>query len=338
MVLGYQAGSALASVVGPTSTPKGFRPTGLFGPFSGAAACSIARRATESETVNSLAFALSSASSFTQVWRDGSDEWRFQTAFAARSGFEASEISSDGAIGAAFALEGPSGFLRSFGGVDQEKCAAAVEAILQAVEGEWAIDNLLLKPYPVCAINQAATWRALQIVNEHSITPAQVEEVRVRLSPADAEYPGIDYRDRPASWAQAMMSLPHAIATAIHERTVAFNHLLPPYANNVTELATRIFVLADPSIVGDHAAEVEFRLHDGSILGGGRLATVRRGWSITEDLGNRLQPEHQLSHDELGSLTDSVRNLDHTGGLQTFLSLLAKLSHSPVSKRPERIT
>lgn len=337
MVLGYQAGAALASVVGPRSTPRGFRPTGLFGPFGGAVANGIARQSTEPELAGSLAFALSGASSFTQVWRDGSDEWRFQTAFAARCGFEASEIARHGAIGAAHALEGRSGFLRSFGGFEPDDCDAAAAEVLGRLDDDWAIGQLLLKPYPVCAINQAATWQALQLIEQHALEAAQVDRVHVRLSPADADYPGIAYSGAPTSWAQAMMSLPHAIATAVVERTVSFNDLVPPYPAAVTGLAKRVSVLADDGIGGGHAATVEFLLRDGSIVGTDAPATVPSGWSATADLGTRLGPEHGLGDDGLRSLTEAVRTVDFPGGLQKLRSVLAELTRvSPPSATPSR--
>ena len=322
MAVGYQAGAALAKAVGPHSTPRGFRPTGLFGPFAGATASSLARGADAVELRQALAFALSSASSLTQVWRDGSDEWRFQTAFAARAGFESAEIAAAGATGATHALEGSSGFARAFGQLDGSELEAVSAQVLPNLDRFWTVEELLLKPYPVCAINQSAVLRALSLVERFDINPLAVERVEVSLAPSDASYPGIDWAGEPRSLAQAMMSLPHAMATALVERTVEYEHLMPPYHPLVGDLARRVSIIADPAICDDHAAIVRLRLRSGETIGTIEPASVPRSWEATSELMHRLSPYHRLSEQAISRLVAAVRGLDGDAGLPQFVAAL----------------
>lgn len=264
---GYQIGGVLGTALLPHARARGMRATGVVGPIAAAAGAAAVLGLDEAATAHAIALAANRAAGFTQVWLEGTDEWRLQTAAAARDGLESALWAAGGARGATAAIEGRSGLLHALG-IDAEGVTSIVDALPGALADEPVIAHMLLKAHPVCAINQAAVEVAIGLRAElPNADPSTIVRVRVRLSDADAAYPGIDIARPPSSWAQAMMDARQGVAIALADGRVDADALHPGSAES-QRLRALVDVAGGLPAGAAHGAAIEIELADGRRLDG----------------------------------------------------------------------
>ncbi|GAA1422721.1 MmgE/PrpD family protein [Agrococcus citreus] len=264
---GYQVGGVLGTALLPHARARGMRSTGVVGPIAAAAGAAVVLGLDEAATAHAIALAANRAAGFTQVWLEGTDEWRLQTAAAARDGLESAMWAASGARGATAAIEGRSGLLHALG-IDAEGVTSIVDALPGALADEPVIAHMLLKAHPVCAINQAAVEVAIGLRAElPNADPSTIVRVRVRLSDADAAYPGIDIARPPSSWAQAMMDARQGVAIALADGRVDADALHPGSAES-QRLRALVDVAGGLPAAAAHGAAIEIELADGRRLDG----------------------------------------------------------------------
>ena len=318
MVVGYEVGARIGSASVRATARQGFRPTGLYGPFAGAAAAGKAMGLDVDALVSALAFAANGSAGVTQTWLRGTDEWRYQTAFAARNGFVAADLAGQGVRGAADTLEGANGFFRAFGAPDVD-----APAVLHRLGTDWALEHILLKPYPVCAFNQAPVQQVLRVKAEHRIDPADVTGVRVQMNPEDLTYPGVDVTGGVETRTAAIMCLRTCLALAILHDDVPIDRLEEPGAQAVRALADRIDLVADPS-VATHCSSLSIDRNGGTTVDSGPAAGTVYDREVSEALIGRLQPLTGLDDSQMAELVEVLSTLETRPGLDDVLALVRR--------------
>lgn len=338
MVAGYQVGAAIGrSSVGAT-TRRGFRPTGLYGPFAGAGAVAKAHGGGAAQIANALAIAASSSAGITQMWKCGTDEWRYQTAGAARNGFSAAMLAEGGAIGAPDALEGTAGFYRAF--ADEEHMDR--ERVLDGLRN-WAVSEVLLKPFPVCAINQAAVQRVLELKRTHGFMADDVVDVVVALAESDRSYPGVDAPGCPSTPTAGMMSTQFSVGVALVHGSVDIGHLAEREDPGVLRAAAKVRFASEPGQAletgpahpADHRAAVQIRLIDGRCISSGPARAVEYDRSGVLDLARDLLPSTGLSWEAVEVLTDFVFTLEDCGDAAQLVKLCSPFPIGKGAAAPE---
>ncbi|MCO4238888.1 MmgE/PrpD family protein [Pseudarthrobacter sp. MDT3-28] len=324
MIGGYQVGAAIGRSSVSATTRRGFRPTGLYGPFAGAGAVAKACGGGPTQIANALAIAASSSAGITQMWKRGTDEWRYQTAAAARNGFNAAMLAEEGAAGAPDALEGTAGFYRAF--ADEERTDR--NAILGGL-GKWAISDVLLKPYPVCAINQAAVQRVLELRQSHRFTAGDVVEIVVSLADSDRSYPGVDAPGRPSTPTAAMMSMQFSLGVALVHGGLDVSHLADHGNPAVLKAAAKVKFESRPEQAldtmpaqpADHRAAVQIRLLDGRSISSGPARAVEYDRGGVLDLARDLLPASGLSWEAMEALTNFLFTMENRADAAQLLTL-----------------
>lgn len=322
LVTGYQVGGVVGAALLPSVRERGMRTTGVVGPIAAAAGAAVVLGLDEQGAAHAIALAANRAAGFTEVWNVGSDEWRMQTAAAARDGLEAALWARGGATGAATIFEGRSGLLRSLGAdVD----ALRPDVLGPALDGAPVVGQMLLKAHPVCAINQTAVELAVRLrASIGSDGTTDIERVVVELSPADAAYPGIDLADPPSTWAQAMMDVRQGVAIALVDGRVAVDTLLP---GSEAALALRARVDVGPtfrSTAGGHGAALTIELVDGrSLHAAADGVTVDAARSAS--MAMELLPAAGVSAQLAAQLPELVGGIDAPDGFRRLLAALAVL-------------
>lgn len=317
---GYQVGGTLGTGLLPHARARGMRGTGVVGPIAAAAGVAAVLQLDESATANAVALAANRAAGFTEVWLAGTDEWRLQTAAAARDGVESALWAANGARGAGTVLEGRSGLLRALGMPDDE-ADAMVSLLASALEGPPVIEQMLLKAYPVCAINQAAVEVAIRL--RHDLTAddlASIERVTVRLSDADAGYPGIDLAHPPTSWPQAMMDARQGVAVALALGHVEVGALHPADAA-VHRLRERVEVIGGLADGGQHGAAITIELADGR-RSEGSAERVEVDASRSARMAADLLPAAGVARHLAAQLPTLVDGIDTVGGVRRLIDSL----------------
>jgi 2-methylcitrate dehydratase PrpD len=243
LVLGYEMQGRIGRDYDTITTPRGFRATTIFGVFGAAAASARLMRLTAAQTTSALAFAANLASGLGRTWIEGTDEWRFQVGIAARNGVLAARIAAESPSTASLTLEGGAGFYAAFGGT-AEHAPAAIEGL----GGRWVLDEVTLKPYPVCAIHQAPVRLAIDIAAEADLRPQDISEVVLELNPYEARFPGIDYAGPFAQQGATLMSAQFCLATALVHRGVTLRAMLEFDDACVNTLLARVRIVANEAL------------------------------------------------------------------------------------------
>jgi 2-methylcitrate dehydratase PrpD len=264
-------------------------------------------RLSAEQSSHALGLAASLAGGLAQVWLEGSGEGPLQLAFGARNGVTAARAAGFGATAAAYALEGPSGLYRAFGGATEPPC----EAI--AVTGHWQVEEVTLKPYPVCAILQGPVSAVLDLRAQHGVYPAALERIVVSLNPAEAAYPGVDHAGPFANAIATKMSAQFSLSLAVLTGQVTLDGLGRVRDADVLALVPRIEVRAEPAMK-QRLCQVDLHLRNDQTLTA----------CITRPLG-------QPSFDEL---SHSVRTLAGDMGatmpaVERLIAAVAGLDQAP---------
>ncbi|GAA4672952.1 MmgE/PrpD family protein [Pseudonocardia yuanmonensis] len=264
VVLGYEA---IAQVAATSLTgdfvDRGWRASGVFGPFGAAAAAAYLFGVNPPTTVHALGMAASSAAGICEWAPAGTTEVYFQNASAARAGLTAVLLARAGATGAESAIEGAFGLRRAFGGLS-EGPRATVKPDIRT--DRLAVDRTFFKAHPSCALTQEAIDAARQL-HDQGIDPSKVTSITIHTSAAAAGYPGCDNPSCLATPIARQMSLQFAVAAALVDGRLEPRRYTGPADPVLAGLAARSVVTVDP--VFDEAfpdrrdARVELVLADG---------------------------------------------------------------------------
>jgi 2-methylcitrate dehydratase PrpD len=267
VVLGYEAIAQVATTALTADfVARGWRASGVFGPFGAAAAAAFLFGLDRPTTVRALGIAASSAAGVCEWAQAGTTEVYFQPASAARAGIVAVLLARAGASGAASAVEGPFGLRRVFGGATDGPPAVAVTT------ADLAIDRSFFKAHASCAFTQSAIDAAIEL-HRRGVDPDAVVEVAVHTSGAAAAYPGCDNADSFDAPISRQMSLQFAVAAALVDGRLEPRRYEGAVEPRLAALAARTRVVVDPGYTRAFPARQDARV-ELAFSGGGVAAAV----------------------------------------------------------------
>ena len=305
LVAGYEVMVALADGVADAARTRGLRTTSLLGPAGAAAAIASMLNFDHAATARAIAFGLDAGSGTLQCWSEGTSEWLWQASRSAADGVTAAALARAGASAARFALEGRKGF-----------AAAHVDARVPtpATGPAWHVLDVELKVFPGCYINQTAATALLDWFKRSGISPAQITSIEVRLSPADASYPGVARHGPFDGSASAVMSMPFMLAAVLRDRSIRASHFADEHGfGSLHDLSHRIVVASDETIPS-YDAVVDVRLASGRVetLNGVPVPRAREGLAVAAETLRPLAHEWQWQDSErrYAELVGAVHDLE----------------------------
>ena len=260
LVAGYVAGIGLSRKFATAATKRGFRSTGVFGPFVAVSCAASMAKLDEAKTANALGIATSFAAGTGQCWVDGSDEWQLHAANAARAGVMAIEMVKHGTRGASNAFDGKAGFHAAVTGE-----AVVLEDFMGEFDASRAIMESVVKRYSVSGINQSVVLVAERIVKANAINPKDIDRIVIRLHATDLNYPGTQNSSGFQSFADAMMSALFCTANVFANGAYAFKDMFlmkEPLRDSIIQRTT---VQADPEIP-EFGVRIDVHLSNGSVM------------------------------------------------------------------------
>lgn len=265
-VTGYEIEARVGVLSVPTFS-RGFRPTGLYGAFGGAAVAGKLARLSPEQLKNALACAGGMTGGVLQPWIDGSMEWTFQAAFGCRTGILAVLLAQQGFRGADEILEGRCGVNASFAGTLEGQ-----ERAVEALGEKFSILDVCFKRVPTGGANQGSAAVALDLAQRHAIDYRRVRAVRVQIPHTGTHermnYPGITYQGPYHSVDQCLISKPFAIAAILKNRALDIDIVRREQESpEITALAQRVH-LEEVKGVSGWSLVMEIELEDGTILRG----------------------------------------------------------------------
>lgn len=272
LAAGYEVLCLASAAYSASAQSRGLRPTGVFGPLGAAATAAVALDLDDQQAADAIGFAATLAGGTNAAWAAGSDEWVFEAGAAARLGIEAALFARAGVRAAPDAIEGSAGWAEAF---FDDPGAAKLEAEL-TVPGS-RIGGVAIKPYPVSGIAQVPTWLGEVAHREHA--DRGVEEATIRISPAEASYPGTVNRGPFRSRSDALMSVAFCVACARRFGGVSLAQLESPNEPELLAACGAVRLQPDESLAENEAV---LELADGHALRGSGAELLFPGWEQIE--------------------------------------------------------
>ena len=262
LVAGYEAGGKLGRMILDVEVSKVFRPTGITGPFAGAAAAAKLLGLDAGQTTTALALAANSAAGYNEWAATGGSEMFFHTGAAARSAVCAAELAADGAYASRTALDGEAGLLAAFRKPLQPQVAELFAAAPEILA-------VFFKPVPACNFAQSPAQAALRIARRERVRAADLERILVRVTRAAALYPGCNVSGPFEHILQAKMSIHYNVAAALATGNFDEGNYVPQSNPQVLRLATMTTVEVDAELAKAYpdkqGAEVTVHTKSGDI-------------------------------------------------------------------------
>ena len=250
---------------------------------------------------------------------------RFQVGYAAMNGLIAATLAGEGFRGAAEAIEGKAGFLRSY--APEPRMERAVAGLGETYETL----AIAVKPYPSCRYSHAAIDALMALRADNDIGPEEIDSVEIGLPRTGRNIIGDpeDYKRHPKSVVDGQFSMPFLAAVVLRQGAMGWDdyprHLEDP---DTLALCQKISSVVDPR------AEAEFPAR---MSGVARIHTGRGRFEkfVATPKG---EPENFLSREELrakfdgligpylapprvDALSQALLNLESTADLGTLLRL-----------------
>ncbi|GMV56742.1 MAG: hypothetical protein AMXMBFR6_25470 [Betaproteobacteria bacterium] len=241
LLAGYEAGGVLEQAYSGKTTMAGFRATPLYGTIAAAAGAGKLLGLDREQLTAAIANAASFTGGILQSFADGTDEWRYQVGVAAQLGLTAAELARSGSVSAPNAIEGKSGFARSFAKVDCDP-----QALLARLGQDWSVLRVTFKPFPVCAFNQTPVTAALAL--RERLAGATIRHCAVRMNPFETGYAGMDAVGPFNSISGTLMSIPFCIAATLLYGVPDMRRMTTYDDPAVAGLIHRIELISDESV------------------------------------------------------------------------------------------
>ena len=259
-IVGYEA---LCRLGLSTRDFSGWFYTSIHGIFGGAITGAKILGLDRQGIVNAQGAALSHVGGTQQAIIERSLTKRMQSAFAARNAVFCAQLASRGVAAPRDAYEGKFGFYAKY-----EKGDAAV--VRRDLGTRYELMNTMIKKFPSCGCNHAAIEATLQLMAQRPLTPADIADVEVVISPFMARLVAAPYDPKDNPQIAAQFSVQYSVASAILRRALGVREIQPEAATDpdVVRFARTVRVTIDESMqdAASMAAEVAIKTRDGATL------------------------------------------------------------------------
>lgn len=296
LLTAYALGVEIATRVGLAAHglmhAMGYHTTGIAGHFGCAVAAGKLFNLSPAKLALAQGLAGSTSSAVSEHRADGAWNKRMHPGWAAVGGITAASLARGGFVGTRHIYEGPDGLFRSHTG---GKLAEVDLAVMTGALGEqWHLDDVAIKPYPICHLLHACADAALALKRKHNLQPADIAKVRALLHPDTFHYvcEPADMRRKPVSDYMAKFSVQFVVAACFVRGKFGFAELEADALNDakILELAQRVSHDTDP--------ESQFP----KFFSGGVVVTTRDGRDLVHmEKINRGAGERALTGDEIAA-------------------------------------
>lgn len=246
IIAGYEVLCRLAKALGAADHyDRGFHPSATCGAFGATAAAARIMRLSPAATADAFGIVLSMCAGSMQFLANGAWTKAFQVGHAASSGLMAATMAREGYRGAAFAIEGDKGFLKSY--APSPDVAKAVAGLGQV----WETMQIAIKPYPSCRFAHAVMDAAIALRDRHGFALEDVAAVSCGLSRKAIDLVGqpIEQKRQVRTTVEGQFSAPFLIAVALTEGGMGWDSYARQLASPSIDAAMqKISVWLDPQV------------------------------------------------------------------------------------------
>ena len=262
----------------------GWHANGTLGVFGATVACARLLSLGEAEIQTALGMSASMSSGVTSNF--GTMTKPLHVGQAARNGVLAARLVKSGYTSNAQTLEARNGFFETYYPAGKPDLGA-----FEDLGRAYALEKygVRFKPYPCGGLTHTAIYAAIQLRNQHGITPDLVEHVDVDV-PRDTATP-LTFRV-PGTGLEGKFSMPYLIARALTDGKIMLDTFTDQAVRNpaVLQLLERVEMKVDPNLQsgadGSRPATVTIRMKNG------------QSWMLHQKFP-KGSPEVPMTRDEL---------------------------------------
>lgn len=247
-ILGVEIATRLGVAANGAMLPQGFHTTGIAGHFGCAVAAGKLFRLSPQRLQYAQGFAGSTASAIAEHRADGAWNKRLHPAWAGVGGITAAALASGGFVGTRKVYEGVDGIFRSHTGTHFNE--VDMDAMTRRLGDEWLLEEVAIKPFPICHFLHACADAALAIHRRHQVNPDDIVRVRALLHPGTFHSIAepAEMRRRPTSDYMAKFSVQFVLAACFVRGRFGFAELETEALNDpqILALAQKVHHEADP--------------------------------------------------------------------------------------------
>jgi 2-methylcitrate dehydratase PrpD len=248
---------------------------------------------------NALGIAGSQAAASMEFLADGAFTKRLHPGWAAHSGIVAALLATEGFTGPASILEGKHGFFHAYSG------GSIPSRLLEAWGAPYKVMRTSIKPHSCCRYKQGPIDGILEIMKNHRLKPADVQEVKLGILkagfPIVAEPQELKYD--PKCVVDAQFSMPFGAAVAVLYGRASLNEYTGEKVESreVREMMKRVTCVYDPEL--DKNFPIQWPASVSIVTKAGEVLKTRIDYP-------KGDPENPLTWEELidkfNELTDPV--------------------------------
>jgi 2-methylcitrate dehydratase PrpD len=289
-VMAVDVATRIGVAAGGAMHTCGFHTTGIAGHLGCAIGAGKLFGLTQEQLTRAQGLAGSTASAISEHRADGAWNKRMHPGWAGVGGITAASLARGGFVGTRKIYEGADGLFRShtaqrFGEVD-------IGAMTRDLGERWLLDEVAIKPFPICHLLHACADSAIALREKHRIDPNSIARVRALLHPETFHYVAepAEMRRRPVSDYMATCSVQFVVAACLVRGKFGYAELEPDALGDkaILDLAQRVSHEADP--------QSQFPKY----FSGGVVVTLRDGRELVHmEKINRGAGDRALSADDI---------------------------------------
>ncbi|HCK77051.1 MAG TPA: MmgE/PrpD family protein, partial [Gammaproteobacteria bacterium] len=245
VIAGYEVMCRLGRALKPADHyDRGFHPTATTGAFGATVAAGRALGLSPEQLSMALGICLSQSAGSMQFLVNSAWTKRFQVGNAAMVGVIAASLASEGFIGAADAVDGDAGFLKSYA-PDPDPTLA-----VKGLGDFWETLEIGVKPYPSCRFSHAAIDGIVDIVGK-GVNESQISEIAIGLPRKGMDLTALpeEFRRKPKGVVGGQFSMHFTAAVSAQTGNLTWDDYARYLDDPTTlSLAERIVVSEDPQM------------------------------------------------------------------------------------------
>jgi 2-methylcitrate dehydratase PrpD len=288
--LGVDIAIRIGLAAGGAMHTAGFHTTGIAGHFGCAVAAGKLLHLTQEQLAMAQGLAGSTSSAISEYRAEGAWNKRMHPGWAGVGGITAALLARGGFVGAKKIYEGADGLFRAHTG--SRFSEVDLSALTRELGQKWLIEEVAIKPYPICHLLHACADAAIALRRKHDLKPDKIASVRALLHPETFHYVAepAEMRRRPASDYMAKFSVQFVVAACLVRGKFGFAELEHDALKDreILKLAQRVSHETDP--------QSEFPKY----FSGGVVVTTRDGRELVHmEKVNRGAGDRALTADEI---------------------------------------
>ena len=314
LLASYVAASELNFRLGrATLSTSGWFRTSVYGVFAAAAASAKLLGLDAAQTQHALGIALSLASGTQQPNIERKLTKRLQSAFAARSGVFAAQLASRGITAPDAPFDGKFSLYALYDEGDPTQAFGDLGEV-------FLLTDTVLKKFPSCACTHAAIQATLDLQRDHALTPDDIEQVEVILTPYMHRLVGAPFSLDGDLEVTAQFSVQYTVATALLRGAFTAADLSPEHVRDtrVHALIAKIKVSIDEASSGRLSPATVIITAIGGRQRTGTVTALPGGLDLPlspKELRHKAASafatgQHALAPSKVSALIDRIENLE----------------------------